>query len=158
MTDHNTTALAERILVVHTDGSCHGNPGHGGWATVADYPDGTRKERSGHMPETTNNRAELVAIKEALKLAEDGASVLIKADSQYGIKGATEWMPDKWKKNGWRGAKKKPVANRDLWEEIDALMETRKVTFEHVSAHTGVEANERADALANAAALGEVVG
>lgn len=158
MTFTTTPALAERILVVHTDGSCHGNPGLGGWGVVADYPDGTRKEISGHIAETTNNRVELKAIIEALKLAPEGTSLIIKSDSQYGISGATEWMPNKWKKNGWRGAKKKPVLNRDLWEEIDALMETRKVTFEHVSAHSGIEANERADALANAAARGEVVG
>ena len=158
MNTKTSTAQAEQSRTTYADGSCHGNPGPGGWATVAYFPDGTSRERSGHIPgKTTNNIAELMAAIEALKDTPEGGAVVVKTDSVYVVNGFNQWLQN-WLIKGFRNAKKKPVANRELWEKLNDLAGTRKVTFEHVRGHQGIEGNERADALAYSAALGEVVG
>ncbi|KIC39749.1 hypothetical protein RA26_01755 [Leisingera sp. ANG-M7] len=141
--------------MVFTDGSCRGNPGPGGWAFVLTDPDGMTSERSGHDPDTTNIKMEMDAVIHALQAVPEGAAVHIFTDSQYTINGATNWAPNTWMKNGWKGAKNKPVKNQDRWQQIMALMETRQVTFEHVKGHSGNPGNERADTLAQAASYGE---
>jgi ribonuclease HI len=136
-------------IVIHTDGGCSGNPGPGGWAFV--YEDGREHiERSGGEKATTNNRMELRAVIEALSLAESrspGAAVVIYTDSQYVKKGICSWISN-WKRNGWRTADKKPVKNRELWEELDALAGRVKPRFLWVEGHAGNEGNERCDELA----------
>jgi ribonuclease HI len=139
---------------IYPDGSCLGNPGPGGWACILTSGE-LRKELSGGDPSTTNNRMELTAAIrafEAINLKGKGREVTIVGDSQYLLKGLTEWLPA-WKAKGWRNLAKKPVENRDLWEQLDAAAAGHTVTIEWVKGHTGHPENERADALAAAQAL-----
>jgi len=137
-------------LIVHTDGACRGNPGPGGWGVRIQH--GTDiTELAGAEGETTNNRMEMMAAIEALKAtaSHDGAVVLI-TDSTYVKKGITEWMTN-WKRRNWKTAGGKPVKNRELWEELDALATNRLIDWQWVKGHSGDEGNERADTLANEA-------
>lgn len=76
-----------------------------------------------------------------------GGEVIIKTDSQYVIKGMTEWI-DGWIKRGWKGSTKKPVLNRELWEELLKLSLPFKIKWEYVKGHAGIAGNERADEIA----------
>ncbi len=134
-------------VVIHTDGACRGNPGPGGWGAVLEH-DSRERELYGYEPETTNNRMELMAIIRALETLKRPCKVRAITDSQYVMKGVTQWMPG-WKKRGWRTAARKPVANRDLWERLDAALQRHEVEWEWVRGHTGQQGNERADQLAN---------
>ncbi|MEM9064271.1 MAG: ribonuclease HI [Planctomycetota bacterium] len=136
------------LVELHTDGACSGNPGPGGWAYVLIHPaSGREREANGGDPETTNNRMELMAVIEGLSALTQPSSVDLYADSQYVLKGLSEWM-DGWKKKGWKTAGKKPVKNRDLWERLDGLRETHEISFHWVEGHAGHELNERCDRLA----------
>ncbi len=130
----------------YIDGACLGNPGPGGYAVIIKEAD---KETVlvGGEPETTNNRMELKALICALSYFKEPKRVKVYTDSEYLLKGTTEWLP-KWKAQGFKTSEGKPVKNRDLWEEIDRLISIHKVTFEKVKAHSGVMLNERADRLA----------
>jgi len=134
-------------VVIHTDGACRGNPGPGGWGAILEH-DSRERELYGYEPETTNNRMELMAIIQALEALKRPCKVRAITDSQYVMKGITEWMPG-WKKRGWRTASRKPVANRDLWERLDAAIQRHEIDWEWVRGHTGQAGNERADQLAN---------
>lgn len=134
-------------VVIHTDGACRGNPGPGGWGAILEHQSRER-ELYGYEPETTNNRMELMALIRALETLKRPCTVRAVTDSQYVMKGVTEWMPG-WKKRGWRTASRKPVANRDLWERLDAAIQRHEVEWEWVRGHTGQAGNERADQLAN---------
>ena len=134
-------------VVIHTDGACRGNPGPGGWGAVLEHQSRER-ELYGYEPETTNNRMELMAIIQALEALKRPCRVRAITDSQYVMKGVTEWMAG-WKKRGWRTASRKPVANRDLWERLDAAIQRHEIEWEWVRGHTGHAGNERADQLAN---------
>ncbi len=132
-----------------TDGGCRGNPGLGGWGALLRY--GVHERTlCGAEPDTTNNRMELRAVIEGLKALKEPVEVTITTDSQYVKKGVTEWMAN-WKRNGWKTAGKKPVKNRDLWEELDAQLQRHRVHWRWVRGHAGHEENERVDALANQA-------
>jgi len=145
-------------IIIHTDGGCSGNPGPGGWAYVMRFGDRLRED-SGYEADTTNNRMELRAVIEALRfmagrMAEGqacGASwtkapLLVFTDSQYVRNGVTKWVSG-WKRNGWKTADKKPVKNRELWEELDSLAASSGAEFHWVEGHAGVPDNERCDAL-----------
>jgi ribonuclease HI len=138
-------------IVIYTDGGCSGNPGPGGWAFV--YDDGSEEILgSGGEGNTTNNRMELRAVIEALSLSErrsPGAAVVLYTDSQYVKNGITSWIAS-WKRNGWRTSDKKPVKNRELWEELDAIASRVRPKFLWVEGHAGVERNERCDAMVQA--------
>jgi ribonuclease HI len=136
-------------IEVFTDGACQGNPGPGGWGAILRYR-GHEKEISGYVPETTNNRMELQAAIEALQLIKRSLPVDLYTDSEYLRKGMTEWLAG-WKKNNWRTAAKKPVKNQDLWEQLDALATTHKITWHWVRGHNDHPENERADKLATEA-------
>lgn len=133
-------------IEIYTDGACSGNPGPGGWGALL-RSGRHEKEICGGEIETTNNRMEMQAVIEALKLLKKPSSVALYTDSQYVMQGITEWM-DGWKAKGWKTASKKPVKNKDLWQEIDALVQRHDVTFHWVKGHAGHPENERADALA----------
>lgn len=140
---------------IYTDGACKGNPGPGGWAAVL-LSGLHRKEISGREGQTTNNRMELRAAIEALRALREPTEVDLFTDSAYLKRGITEWLP-RWKKNGWRrreGQRLLPVANEDLWRELDQLAQVHKVRFHWVAGHAGDAENERADRLASAAAEG----
>ncbi|MER9561075.1 ribonuclease HI [Mesorhizobium sp. M0571] len=144
-----------RHIVIHTDGACIGNPGPGGWAAILQSMDGAeelkRKAASGSKKDTTNNQMELTAAIEAVKMIKSDNPVFLRSDSQYVIKGITEWL-EGWKAKGWRNAQRKPVLNRALWEELEALVTGRSVTWEWVRGHNGDPLNEEVDQLANEAA------
>ena len=140
-------------IVIYTDGSCKRNPGPGGIGAVLIRGDGRRKEISEGFENTTNNRMEMLAVIRALSsLTQDYKSVVVRSDSSYVVKAFNEKWIEKWHKNGWRTANKKPVENRDLWEALLPLVEARAVKFEWVKGHSTDENNQRADELANAGA------
>ncbi|HEY1900573.1 MAG TPA: ribonuclease HI [Steroidobacteraceae bacterium] len=136
-------------LVLHTDGACRGNPGPGGWGVVLQW-NGTQKELCGSEPATTNNRMELTAAIMGLTALKRPSIATVCTDSQYVIKGITEWLPA-WKARGWRTADRKPVKNQDLWERLDQLACSHTLRWQWVKGHAGDPGNERADALANLA-------
>jgi ribonuclease HI len=132
---------------IFTDGACRGNPGPGGWGVL--LRSGEReKELYGGAKETTNNRMELTAAIEGLTTLKRPARVTLTTDSQYVRKGITEWITN-WKKNGWKNSAKKPVANADLWQQLDALAAQHQIDWRWVKGHSGHPDNERVDALAN---------
>ena len=137
---------------LYTDGSSRGNPGPGGWGVIY-FDEDIVVEKGGHHHDTTNNRMEMQAVIEGLLDLEDHIShITIFADSEYTIKGATEWLSG-WKRNGWKTSAKKPVLNQDLWQKIDALLEELsfrgvELDWKHVRGHAGVTLNERADKIA----------
>jgi ribonuclease HI len=136
-------------LTIHTDGACRGNPGPGGWGVLLSW-NGTNKELSGSEAATTNNRMELTAAIMGLAALKRPTLVRVLTDSQYVIKGITEWLPS-WKARAWRTADRKPVKNQDLWERLDALASAHTVTWQWVKGHSGDPGNERVDELANLA-------
>lgn len=135
---------------MYTDGACKGNPGPGGWGVLLRSAEGVEKELWGGELETTNNRMELTAVIEGIRALKKPCEVMLHLDSQYVLKGITEWVPG-WKARGWKTADKKPVKNVDLWQQLDALVATsgHKIDWRWVRGHTGEEGNERADGLAN---------
>jgi ribonuclease HI len=142
-----------------TDGACSGNPGPGGWAAilVARRADGTiakHVELSGGEPHTTNNRMELRAVIEGLRALRRSSAVTVHTDSSYVMDAITKRWYDGWRARGWTTASKQPVKNRDLWEELLALLVGHTVTWEKVRGHAGVQLNERCDELAVAACRG----
>ena len=133
------------MIEIFTDGACSGNPGPGGWGVLIIDGD-ARTEMSGGESETTNNRMEMRAAIEALKATGD-APIVLHTDSQYVKNGINDWIRG-WKRNGWKTASKKPVKNKDLWQELDALTEDRDIDWRWVKGHSGHPGNERADELA----------
>jgi ribonuclease HI len=134
---------------VWSDGSCAPNPGPGGWAAIIER-DGRREEISGAAPRGTNNIMEMTAALEGLRRAPPGAQVTVITDSEYVVKGMTQWLPG-WKRKGWRTSTNGAVKNRELWEALDRLASERSVRWEWVAGHAGHPENERCDRLANAA-------
>jgi ribonuclease HI len=137
------------IVEIWTDGACSGNPGPGGWGAILVYG-GVEKELSGAEAMTTNNRMELAAAIEALEALTRPMQIRLHTDSQYVRNGVTQWLSN-WKRNGWRTADRKPVANIDLWKRLDEAQARHKVEWRWVRGHAGDPMNERADALARAA-------
>jgi len=136
-------------VVIYTDGACRGNPGPGGWGAILTVGT-TERELAGAELETTNNRMELTAAIRALEALKRPVEARVYTDSQYVIKGVTEWVAG-WKARGWRTADKKAVKNQDLWQTLDALAATHDLEWTWVKGHSGVPGNERADLLANQA-------
>jgi len=133
-----------------TDGACLGNPGKGGWAAILRYGEHT-KELFGYEAHTTNNRMEITAALEGLRLLKEACEVEIVTDSEYVKNGITQWIKG-WKQKGWVTAAKKPVVNRDLWEQLDAEVSRHKTQWTWTKGHASHEDNNRADALASMAA------
>ena len=132
---------------IYTDGACSGNPGKGGWGAVLVYGN-TEKEISGGNSDTTNNRMELTAVIEALKMLKMPCNVTLTTDSKYVCDAINQQWVYSWKKDGWKKADKKPALNVDLWEELLPLLEIHNVTFNWVKGHNGHPYNERCDSLA----------
>lgn len=143
---------ALRVLA-YTDGSCSGNPGPGGWGVALGYYNSASKEVSGRLCllggeiSTTNNRMEMMAALKVLELVSASTEVVLCTDSQYVQKGMTEWLPI-WKRKNWRNSARKPVLNKDLWQQLDAITQVREVQWRWVRGHDGNAGNELADELA----------
>jgi ribonuclease HI len=133
-------------VIIHTDGACSGNPGPGGWGAVLQSGGKTRELKGGELA-TTNNRMELMAAIQALEALTKPCKVELHTDSQYVMKGISEWIHG-WKRRGWLTADKKPVKNDDLWKRLDTARLRHEVDWRWVKGHAGHELNERADALA----------
>lgn len=140
------------MITAHTDGSCLGNPGPGGWAVVILDADGSALTFTGFAPDTTNNRMELTAALMALgALPADVPSVLF-CDSEYVVKGLNTWLAS-WERRDWKTAQGKPVANADLWRQLSAAKAERPLAeFRWVRGHAGDTMNETVDRLARAEA------
>ena len=134
---------------MYTDGACKGNPGPGGWGVLLRSP-GHEKELFGGEPLTTNNRMELTAVIEGLAALKRPCKVTLYVDSQYVLKGMTEWLAG-WKAKGWKTAARQPVKNVDLWQRLDALVSGagHEIEWVWVRGHNGDPGNEHADMLAN---------
>ncbi len=144
------TDQPDNLLTIFTDGSCLSNPGPGGWAAVLRWRD-NQKEIVGHETDTTNNRMELKAAIMGLNAVTRAMPIALHTDSRYVMNGVQDWMP-RWKANGWKTASKKPVANQDLWEQLDQAVQRHDITWHWVKGHAGNEFNERCDQLARSAA------
>ena len=136
---------------IFTDGACQGNPGPGGWGAILRYK-GTEKEISGGDPDTTNNRMELTAVIEALRLLKEPCQVTIYSDSQYVCNGITKGWAKGWKSRGWKKSDKSPALNPELWDALLAEIDRHQIEMVWVRGHAGHPENERCDALAVAAA------
>ncbi len=140
----------KKVVEIYTDGACSGNPGAGGWAAVLLY-NGHRKEISGADANTTNNRMELTAIIEGLKILKEPCKVTIYSDSAYSVEPFLKNWIDGWIMRGWRTASKDDVKNVDLWQELLSLMQIHEVNYIKVKGHADNELNNRCDQLARAA-------
>lgn len=149
------------------DGACSGNPGAGGWGAILIYPPGDQVvELGGGESQTTNNRMEILAIltglKRALVDADPGSSCVVHvfSDSRYAIDGASQWVHG-WQRRGWMTSTGEPVKNSDLWKEfLDVLRSmppSWRLEWNHIAAHSGLEANERCDEIAVAFAKGKAI-
>ncbi len=136
----------EQVVEIFCDGACSGNPGPGGYGAILRFG-GREKELSGGAKETTNNRMEMTAAIEALRQLKRPCRVLITTDSQYLVKGMTEWISG-WQRKGWLNSKKEPVVNKDLWEMLLDVTEPHSVQWKWVKGHAGHSENERCDQLA----------
>lgn len=140
------------LIDIYTDGGCHGNPGPGGWAFVVQR-NGRAYQMKGAEANTTNNRMELTAVISALEFIEnnfDHEPIRVHTDSQYVQRGMSEWM-ERWLKNGFKTAAKKPVKNKELWVKLNALSQRLQPQWHWVRGHSGHELNETCDSLVQAA-------
>lgn len=136
---------------IFTDGACKGNPGPGGWgAVIRSGPH--EKELSGGEDDTTNNRMELMGAIAALSALKRPCHVVLTTDSSYVRDGITKWIHG-WRRNGWKTAARQPVKNADLWQALIEASAPHSIDWRWVKGHAGHPENERADALASAAAL-----
>jgi len=134
-------------VIIYTDGACSGNPGKGGWGAILMYGD-KKKEISGAELETTNNRMELTAPIEALKLLKRPCCVKLYSDSAYLINAFSQGWIYNWQMNGWKTADKKDVKNRELWETIYQFTQIHKIEWIKVKGHSDNEYNNRCDKMA----------
>lgn len=149
LNDQTADLSEEERVFLFTDGACSGNPGPGGWAALLRYRTRER-ELSGSEPATTNNRMEMLAVIHGLEALKRPMPVRIYTDSQYVMKGVTEWLAG-WKRRGWKTADRQPVKNVDLWQRLEAALDPHQVEWQWVRGHDGHPENERVDALARAA-------
>jgi len=133
-----------------TDGACLGNPGPGGWAAILRHG-AHKKELFGSSPHTTNNRMEMAAAIEGLRALKEPCAVEMVTDSEYLMKGITEWILG-WKRRNWLTKVKKPVLNKDLWMALDALVNRHQARWTWTRGHADHTDNNRADELATTAA------
>ena len=138
---------------MYTDGACSGNPGPGGWAVILEHSvTGRRRKLSGGDRNTTNNRMELTAAIEGIRAIDTAKRrrVHLVSDSEYVIRGLTQWVQG-WIDNNWRRGKKAgspPVKNVDLWQTLHELVQRHDMTYEHVRGHRGHPENEECDRMA----------
>lgn len=140
-----------KTIEIHTDGSCLGNPGPGGWAALLRYK-GIERELAGGEAHTTNNRMELMAAIMALETLTEPCRIVLHTDSQYVRQGITLWLPG-WLRKHWKTASGDPVKNRELWERLHAAIARHEIDWRWVKGHNGDPDNERVDLLAREQAI-----
>ena len=138
-------------VTIHTDGACLGNPGQGGYGVILDH-EGKRKELSGGLAPTTNNRMELLAVIIGLEALNRPCDVTLYSDSRYVVDAVSKGWAVRWRSNGWMRNKREAAVNPDLWERLLNLLERHNAEFRWVRGHSGDPDNERCDALATTAA------
>lgn len=143
------TEKKDGLVEIFSDGACSGNPGVGGYGAILKYGEKI-KEISGCDPDTTNNRMEMMAVINALKQLKRPCRIKIITDSNYVVKGMTQWIHS-WVKNNWKNSQKKPVLNRDLWELLLKISTPHRIEWQWVKGHHGHKENERCDKLAKEA-------
>ena len=148
-TDYLHALPVMKSIEIFTDGGCKGNPGPGGYGCII-RGDGNVLELKGSHPQTTNNIMEMTAAIVALKELSQPYQITLTTDSQYLVKGMTEWIHN-WVKKGWLTASRQPVKNKELWQELYNLSKQHKITWIWVKGHAGHPENERCDQLANEA-------
>ena len=137
------------FVEIYADGACSGNPGMGGFAALVLYGE-KQLELSGFEKLTTNNRMELMAVITALEALKRPCNVSITTDSNYIVKGMTEWVTG-WLRNNWKNSQKKEVLNRDLWERLLTAAADHAIEWKWIKGHNGHCENERCDLLAREA-------
>jgi ribonuclease HI len=141
---------SERPFVeIFADGACSGNPGVGGYGIIL-RASNREKELSGCDPMTTNNRMELTAVIKALEALKKPCKVRLVTDSNYVVKGITEWI-FAWRKNNWKNSQRQSVLNRDLWERLLNLADNHDIQWEWVKGHEDHAENKRCDKIAKLA-------
>ena len=144
----------ENAITIHTDGSCHGNPGPGGYAAIIEVPNRDPITVQGGETPTTNNRMEMLAVIHGLRELTSradlaGVPINVRSDSAYVVNAFRQNWLGNWQRNGWRTAKGGPVKNQELWEEMLELTGSLETHFVHVKGHSGDRMNERCDQIAN---------
>ena len=134
------------MIEIYTDGSSKGNPGPGGWAAII-LGDKTVQEIGGREEHTTNNRMELNAAIKSLETMSSKLEAVIYTDSEYVMKGITEWVHN-WQRKNWKTAAKKPVLNQDLWQKLLEVCENKNLEWKYVAGHSGDKLNDRCDEIA----------
>ncbi|MDG7056156.1 MAG: ribonuclease HI [Wolbachia endosymbiont of Meromenopon meropis] len=143
--------MNRKEVTIYTDGACFGNPGTGGWAAIILFQN-SRKCIYGREENTTNNKMELKAVINGLKVLKISCNINLYTDSLYVKYGITEWI-NKWKANCWKTSSKKSVKNMELWKELDNIALQHKINWQWVKAHNGDKYNEEANSLARKAVV-----
>ena len=143
-----------RHVTIHTDGSCLGNPGPGGYGVIMEH-NGREKELSGGFRRTTNNRMEILAVIIGLESLMEPCSVTVYSDSRYVVDAIEKGWARKWRANGWMRNKRERALNPDLWERALTALDKHEVELRWVKGHAGNTGNVRADKLAVTAANGK---
>lgn len=141
--------MKKHVVEIYADGACSGNPGAGGFGAILKSVD-KYKELSGCEKMTTNNRMELMGVISALESLKMPSKVKVTTDSNYIVKGMTEWITG-WLRKGWKNSQKKDVMNRDLWERLLKASKPHEIEWVWVKGHNGHAENERCDELATGA-------
>ena len=136
-----------KTVTLYTDGACSGNPGPGGWGAIL-CCNGAEKALSGGEDSTTNNRMELTAVIEGLRLLKEPCTVELWSDSRYVIDALDKGWARSWQKRGWVKSDKKPALNPDLWEQLLSLCDIHAVRCHWVRGHAENPFNNRCDELA----------
>jgi ribonuclease HI len=148
--DLNPISSSMKDVTMYTDGACSGNPGPGGWAAIIINGDDA-EQLTGGEPHTTNNRMEMTAALEGLRTLDQPARVELHTDSAYLSRAFNEGWLDKWQRNGWKTSSKKPVKNKELWQQLLKMDEQHDIKWIWVKGHADNELNNLADELAVAA-------
>lgn len=141
-------------VIIYTDGACRGNPGPGGWAALLLYK-GQKKEKTGSEPHTTNQRMELKAAAEGLRLLKEPCRVRLYSDSAYLVNAFQQGWLKRWQQNGWQTKNKQPVENQDLWRELLDLSKRHRIEWIKVQGHSTDANNNLCDRLAQEAAVSQ---
>ena len=134
-------------VVIYTDGACSGNPGPGGWGAILMYRD-KKLEISGYEAHTTNNRMELMAPIQALSRLKEPCGVSVYSDSAYLVNAFEKHWLDSWQRHNWVKSDKKPVENKDLWQELLKYTGIHQIQWIKVKGHADNPYNNRCDELA----------